>query len=292
MTRHRFINMFILICFLLTPMAVSAEEELLIGLIPEENIFRQIKKHKPLGEYLMQRLGIKVRFTILSRYPEIIKRFVDRELDGAFFGIFTAVLAEERLGVMPVARIVSLDGSTTAKSYIFTRKDTGIRNASDMKGRRVAFVDKVTATGYLYGIAYLRESGIPNPDSYFSEYFFAGGHDTTVYTVLSGRADVGTVKGRILEKIRLKDPVIKDEIEIIARSGELPDNTLCLRGDLDPELTARLRNVLLTMHEDSDGRQVLEALEAKKFISAASGDFGPVKNLARKAGINLRTFTY
>jgi phosphonate transport system substrate-binding protein len=284
--------MLLLTCLLLAPMTAGAEEELLIGLIPEENIFRQVKKHKPLAEYLMQRLGIKVRFTILSRYPEIIKRFVDRELDGAFFGIFTAVLAEERLGVVPVARIVSLDGSTTARSYVFTRKDTNIRNASDMKGRRAAFVDKVTATGYLYGIAYLRENGIPNPESYFSEYFFAGGHDTTVYTVLSGRADVGTVKGRILEKISLKDPVIKDEIQIIARSGELPDNTLCLRRDMDPELTARIRNALLTMHEDSEGKRVLEVLEAKKFMSAVSKDFQPVKELARKAGINLKSFTY
>ena len=99
MPTQRFISMLLLTCLLLAPMTARAEEELLIGLIPEENIFRQIKKHKPLGEYLMQRLGIKVRFTILSRYPEIIKRFVDRELDGAFFGIFTAVLAEERLGV-------------------------------------------------------------------------------------------------------------------------------------------------------------------------------------------------
>jgi phosphonate transport system substrate-binding protein len=284
--------MLLLTCLLLAPMTAGAEEELLIGLIPEENIFKQIKKHKPLAEYLMQRLGIKVRFTILSRYPEIIKRFVDRELDGAFFGIFTAVLAEERLGVVPVARIVSLDGSTTARSYVFTRKDTNIRNTSDMKGRRAAFVDKVTATGYLYGIAYLRENGIPNPESYFSEYFFAGGHDTTVYTVLSGRADVGTVKGRILEKISLKDPVIKDEIQIIARSGELPDNTLCLRRDMDPELTARIRNALLTMHEDSEGKRVLEVLEAKKFMSAVSKDFQPVKELARKAGINLKSFTY
>jgi phosphonate transport system substrate-binding protein len=271
---------------------VEYEEVFLVGLIPEENIFRQIKRHKPLEEYLSDKLGIKFDFSILSRYPDIIDRFTQRTMDGAFFGIFTAALAHERLGVEPIARTVNLDGSTTARGCLFVRKDSAIKTAGDMRKKRMAFVDMATATGYLFSIAYLKENGISNVSSYFSETYFTGSHDTAVYTVLSGKADVGVVKCRVLKKLSITDPVIEDEIQIIARSLEMPDNTLCIRSDIPDDLKKNLSSVLLNMHNDPNGKEVLKKLEAQKFVSAGSHEFNPVKELARKAGINIKKYKY
>jgi len=284
---------FILIFSLLAPMVASAnDDEFLIGLIPEENIFRQVMRHRPLEAYLSQKLGVKTRFTILSRYPHIIKRFLSRHLDGAFFGIFTAVLAQEDLNVEPIARPVNMEGGDKARSVIFVRKDTGIKSIKDMRGRKAAFVDNVTATGYLYVLAYLKENGVNNIDSFFSEYYFTGSHDTTVYTVFAGRADVGAAKERILEKMREKDPILKDEIVVLARSEELPDNTLCVRSDLPAELKNKLKETLLSMHTDPEGKKVLKQMEMLKFESASYEDFNPVRSLALKAGVNIKDYKY
>jgi phosphonate transport system substrate-binding protein len=278
---------------MLIPSGASAENEFLIGLIPEENIFKQISKHKPLEAYLSDKLGVKVRFTILSRYPDIIDRFLTREMDGAFFGIFTSILAQGQLGVEPIARPVNLDGSSTAKAYVFTRKDSGIRNSSDMKGKRAVFVDKATATGYLYLLSYLREHGITNYRSHFSDYSFTGSHDSTVYSVLSGRADVGIAKSRILEKLRSIDPLIQDEILIISTSKELPDITLCVRQNIPREFKDKLTGVLIEMHKSVEGKKVLKSLEAQKFVRAHRKDFKAVHTLTRKAGIkDLKKFDY
>jgi phosphonate transport system substrate-binding protein len=292
MEKKKLISLLLLFSLVLAPSGAFAEEdeEFLLGLIPEENIFRQVRKHRPLAEYLSDKLGVRVRFTILSRYPHIIRRFASRELDGAFFGIFTAVLAQEFLGVEPLARPMNLDGGTTAKSYIFTRKDTGIRSVSGMKGRKAAFVDEYTATGFVYSLVYLREQGVKDPGNYFGEHYFTGSHDTTVYAVLAGRAEVGTVKGRVLDKLSLKDPVLKDEITVLSKSMELPDNTLCVRGDLPPEFKEKLRKTLLSMHEDPEGKKVLKEMEAQRFVPAEKKDFVPVRELAAKAGIDLGKF--
>ncbi len=107
-----------------------------------ENIFKQMQRHKSLGEYLSKELGIPVRFTILSRYPHIITRFVNRDLDGAFFGAFTSVLALQTLFVEPIARPVNIDGSMTTKGYLFTHADSGISNVKQMRGKSIAYVDQ------------------------------------------------------------------------------------------------------------------------------------------------------
>jgi phosphonate transport system substrate-binding protein len=283
----------LLIIAMLPPANVIAQEEFIIGLIPEENIFKQVKRHRPLAEYLTKRLGIKVKFTILSRYPDIIDRFVTRRMDGAFFGIFTSILAQEKLGVEPMARPVNLDGSSMARAYVFARRDSGINTATDMKGKKAVFVDKATATGYLYILALLRDFGIRDMKGHFSSYSFSGSHDSVVYSVLTGRADVGVVKGRILDEMASKDPVVKDEMIILAKSEELPDVTLCVRQNLSTELRTMLKNILLTMHKNPEGKEVLKKMGALKFVTADKEDFNVVRSLAINAGIkSLRDFDY
>ena len=49
----------------------SHATELTIGLIPEQNVFNQVARYKPLGEYIEKKTGIKIKFTILSRYGNI-----------------------------------------------------------------------------------------------------------------------------------------------------------------------------------------------------------------------------
>jgi phosphonate transport system substrate-binding protein len=287
-----FIGLVLLIAVLAFPCKGSAEEEFLIGLIPEENIFRQIQRHMPLAEYLSKKLDMKVRFTILSRYGDIVDRFVSRNMDGAFFGIFTAVLAQEKLGVIPIVRQVNLDGSTTARGYMFVRRDSGIRSLADMKNKRVAFVDRATATGYVFALAFLKEHGIGDLDTYFSEYYFTGSHDSAVYAVLDGRADIGVAKGRILDRLSRKDPLIKEEILIITESIRLPDTTLCVRSNVPPELVQKLKEALLFLDKDPEGKEVLKTLGALRFVEASREDFRVVRELARKAGINIKEYKY
>jgi len=267
-------------------------DEILIGLIPEENIFNQMERHRPLAAYLSKKVGTTVRFTILSRYGDVMDRFVSRKMDGAFFGVFTGVLAIDRIDAEPIARPVSPSGSAIVQSYIFVRNDSGIRDIKDMQGKRITFVDRATVTGYLYALSYLRGNGVASPETFFKEVSFAGSHGSTIYAVLDGRSDIGTVKSTIFQKLVAKDPVIKEELTIIAKSRELPDTTLFLRKDLPQSLRAKMKAVLLAMDKDPEGMEVLKKLEAQKFIDAKKEDFAAFYDIARTAGISVKTYKY
>ncbi len=271
---------------------LPGEEEFLIGLIPEENIFKQMKRHNPLAEYLSENLGIPVRFTILSRYPHIITRFVTRHLDGAFFGAFTGVLALETLFVEPIARPVGLDGNMTTNGYIFTRVGSGINNVAQMRGKSIAYVDQVTASGYLYARYLLKINGVKNLEGFFRREEYTGGHDTALYTVLAGRADIGVAKARIVDRIRKRDPLAEEKIRILYKSPDLPDNTFCIRQDLPADFKLKLQNILLSMHKDPKGQEVLRLFDAMQFTIAEVDDFEPVYRMTRQVGIDLKNFKY
>jgi len=268
------------------------QQELLIGLIPEQNVFRQRERYLTLRKYLSERLGITVNFTSLSRYGNLLARFSEEKIDGAFFGSFTYALAHSQLGVEPLARPVNLDGTSTYHGYIFVRKDSGIRNVADMRGKRFAFVERATMAGYLFPLAWFRENGIADPHSYLRESILVGSHDVAIQAVLSKEADIGAAKNTIYDQMAVENPGLQKELVILATSGVVPQNCLAVRKDLDPELKNALRRVLTEMDKDQDGVEALRRFGARGFIETSDGDYEYLYKLSSEVGIDLRHYRY
>lgn len=272
--------------------AAAEQEQILIGLIPEMNVFKQMQRFKPLSEYLSKKTGVTVKLTILSRYGNIIDRFVTEKMDGAFFGSFTGALAIEKLGVDPIVRPINLDDTSSYRGYLFVRKDSGISNVAGMKGKKMAFVERATTAGYLFPVAYFQEHGVSDFKTYFKEYYFTGSHDAAVLAVLDKKADVGAAKHSIYDRVRVTDPRVDKELTILATSAWVPSNGLCVRKNLNPQLKKKLKEALLGIDKDPEGRTVLEKLGAKRFIETTVKDYDPVFDLAKKAGIDIKTYQY
>lgn len=291
------ICLFLLVWGCVLPLPLSAEgaaaqRPILIGLIPEMNVFDQMERFRPLAEYLTEQTGVPVRLKILSRYGNIIEHFTSDKMDGAFFGSFTGAMAIRKLDVVPIARPVNLDGASTYYGVLFVRKESGIKSIRELKGKRFAFVEKATTAGYIFPLALLRQEGIPNWRSFFSDGYFAGSHDASIYAVLQGKAEAGAAKHSVYGWMRTKDPRVDRELKVIAESDRVPSNGLCVRKDLDEKVKNRLRVALLNLHTTPRGKEVLARFRAIRFIEASSHDYAPVFRLAEKAGIDPATYRY
>ena len=274
------------------PAKKPSVEKLRIGLIPERNLFKQLERYEPLGEYLFRKTGTKITFMLLPRYGNIIDTFQSSGLDGAFFGSFTYTLAHAKVGVEVLARPVALDNTSTYYGMIFVRKDSRIRTARDMKGKRFAFVDKATTAGYLLPLDYFHDHGISDYDVYLKEAYFTGTHEDAVFDVLNGKADIGAAKNTVFQRLANADPRIMKELVILTRSPDVPENAIALRKDIDMSVRNRLKGSLLSMHLDPDGKQVLERFGALKFIETTNKEYDVVLKYAEDIHLNLATYDY
>jgi phosphonate transport system substrate-binding protein len=269
-----------------------AQQEILIGLIPEQNIFRQRERYQSLRNHLSEALGIPVNFTSLSRYGNIIEHFTKEKMDAAFFGSFTYALARHQIGVEPIARPVNLDGTSTYHGYLFVRKDSGIRKAADMQGKRFAFVDRATTAGYLFPLAYFKENGIRDPRTHLGEAFFTGSHDAAITAVLNREADIGASKNTIFDQMATENPRIEKELLILASSNVVPQNCLAVRRDLEPELKKALKQALIDMGKTPEGNEALQSFGARGFIETDDADFSYLYKLSSEIGIDLKVYHY
>lgn len=274
------------------PGETSREQRLLIGLIPEQNIFKQMERYTPLARYLSDKTAVKVELKVLTRYGNIIDNFVSEGLDGAFFGSFTYALAHTKLGIEVLARPEKLDGTSTYYGLIFVRKDSGIRKVEDMQGKVFVFVDKATTAGYLFPLKYLREHGIGDFTKHFRETYFAGTHEDAIYDVLNRMADAGAAKNTVFYALAKEDPRIGDELAILERSPDVPENAIAVRSNLDASLKQRIKEALLKMDGDPAGRAVLADFGARRFIETKDSDYGPVYAYARAGRLDLTSYNY
>ncbi len=263
-----------------------------IGLIPEQNIFAQLSRYKHIGDYLEKKTNIHIEFKALTKYGDIVKDFKKFKLDGAFFGSFIYAIAHSKLGVIPIARPESPDGTSTYHGLIFVRNDSGINGIHDMKGKTFAFVDKATTAGYLLPLYYFKHNGITDYNKFFKKTYFTGTHTDAIYDVLNRNADIGAAKNTIFDRLEQKDPRIANELKILARSPDVPENALALSENIDKKIRNKIKETLLGMNNDPEGKKVLTAFGALKFIVTNNKDYQSVYDYAGEIGLDLKTFDY
>src|SRR6185369_3765981 len=100
--------------------------------------------------------------------------------------------------------------------------------------------------------------------------------------VLSHQAEVGGAKDSIVKKYRKENKVFDTLIEIINEtptSKGFPDNTFAVRKGLEQVKIDALKKALLQMHNDQEGKKVLNRFGAVRFIPTSDEDFKPLYDL-------------
>lgn len=260
-----------------------------LALIPEHNVFEQRKQYRPLCAYLESKLGMKVKLKTLSSYGIIWDEFHRGDVDAAFLGSFSYVLAHRQVGVRIVARPEYEDGTTSYRALIITRKDSGIQTLEDLRGKRYAFVHPLTTAGYLFELAQL---GLAPSElsSFFGNFFFAGSHDASVLAVFEGRADAGGCKDRVFRRLCRENPALAESMVVIAQSEPVPTNGLAIAGDLPEVQRMRLKRLLLELHHDPQAAEARAALGIRRFLSTNDADYAPVVRMAERVGIDLGSY--
>jgi phosphonate transport system substrate-binding protein len=124
------------------------------------------------------------------------------------------------------------------------------------------------------------------------ETYFAGTHDGVIHDVLERKAEIGAAKNTIFSALSNSDPRISEELSILTRSPDVPENALCVRADLDESLKNNLRIALLSMDQDKGGKEILRNFGAARFIDTTEADYNVVFEYTETIGLDLETYDY
>ena len=148
-----------------------------------------------------------------------------------------------------------------------------------MKGKIIIFEDPESTSGYFLPRAFLTRKGFfltdkTRYDPYAAAtdvgYLFAYSQQKLVDSVLTNKAAAGAFSDSDYSTLEQKK---RAEVAIVAETESLPRHFVSVRTDFPPDLTDRLKKVLLSMDQSEQGRTILKnSDDTTKFDPLPGGD--------------------
>lgn len=257
-------------------------DELIFGFNPFVPPDMLKERYFPIIGEVCGGIGYRVRTIITRDSASLARGCREGYIDLAWFSPGAYVLAKAQVDLVPVA-IQEIHGERKYRSLFIVRRDSNIKSIPDLKGKKIGYVSRASASGYLFPKAYLKEQGI-DPDHFFSQVFFLETHARVVESVLNGMVDVGATYQEPLDIARQKGLPV-DELVVIARTREIPANVVVARPSLDPALVERIKAGFLEINVKNErGRRLLAGTYNTGFAEFTDEDFDDLRQVMKILG--------
>lgn len=228
---------------------------------------------------LGQATGLSVQPCVLGSFEELRERSVEL----VWAPPLVAIDLEDQ-GVASSAVVIRR--STRAGYYcaLFVRNESPLTKVEALRGVRVAWVSKESASGYFVPRWHLRSMGIDLAQAFAKEELL-GSHEAVTRAVLAGEADVGAthvgldpVSGKLAAAPWLALGVAPGAVRVLLLVGPIPGDVIAIGQHVDPSARRRLVAALVAMREDESSRSLFEA---SQFDPVPEGHLDLLRRLAR-----------
>ncbi|ACD24099.1 phosphate/phosphite/phosphonate ABC transporter substrate-binding protein [Clostridium botulinum] len=209
---------------------LKGENEVIVGINPFTSPADIKKMYLPILERLLKGINLAPRMIIVKDYDALSDQIKKGTIDMGWFSPFAYVIAKNKANVTPLVT-PRVNGKTSYNGYIIANKNSGIKTLQDLKNKNFAYVDKNSASGYLYARHILKANKI-NPDKLFSDVSFAGSHDNVINGVLNGSFDAGATYNEALDKAK-ENGINLNDLIIVSMTDNIQKDAIAVSPNMD-----------------------------------------------------------
>lgn len=165
--------------------------------------------------------------------------------------------------------------------YVVVLKQSRITSLEELRGKRFAYVDPLSYSGYL-GLQEKLLQQAENPEIFFQSTYFTYSHDASIRAVLNDFVDGASIDSLAYDYLEKFEPDKAAQLRIIDRLPPRGTGPMVARKGLaDME---HIQHVLLHLHEDPSGKAALNRLMIDRFILPQPALYPPITWREREAG--------
>ncbi len=245
--------------------------ELVLGRV-SDNPKSDYGRLRPILDYVVPRMGavgIRSGRILMARDPQQMVSYLRRgKVDWLTETPGSAVTYRERAGAR-VLLLTERGGQSRYQSVLFARVDSGIRSPADLRGRSIGFQNNASTSAYFLPAIEILGAELPlvvlaspfdRPSADVVGFVFARSELNISTWVHKGLVDAGAFSEQDWQDLERLPEAFRADLQVFHRSGFVPRAMEVVRGDLDPQVAERLREVLLGAASDSEAGPALRAL--------------------------------
>lgn len=240
----------------------SSERPVRLALVPGQDSAVLMENGKILEKWILQQSGVHVRVQVPVSFVAVVEAMGSERVDVAILNPFGYILAHEKYGA--TAKLMGVNGEYSQYWGQIITANPNIKKLQDLNGKKFAFVDPVSTSGYILAAKLLQDEKIK-----LSETIFAGKHDSVVTMVYQGRVDAGATYNTPSENGVPQDarrlvteqfPDVYEKVRILAKTGPIPSEPVVYRKSFPPELEKKISLALKSFSSTPEGGAALKKL--------------------------------
>jgi phosphonate transport system substrate-binding protein len=213
-------------------------------------------------------------------YTEVTELVLRRQVDFAWLPPLPYIALSRKDAVEPLVSVVR-EGHGEFYSVLVVRADSPIKSPRDLVGKRAAWVDPHSASGYVLPRIGLSAVGV-DPRTAFREERFYRSHEKVVRAVIDRRADFGATFGGLeasgaLARGAWSAAEVQGKVSVLATFGAIPPDVIAARSDLPTYVSESLTHAFTHASSEPElqalAKELLGATEFKRGTPEGYLDF-------------------
>lgn len=273
----------------------TAENPIKLHFVPSVDAKVIEDNSKIFKTYLESVTPYKYEVTIPQSYVAVVEAFGTKRADISAINTFGYILANSRYGAE--ARLTVLrHGASTYQSMFVAKTDGPIKKLEDLAGKKVAYVDPSSTSGYILPLKSLKDKKVET-----KETVFAAKHDNVISMVYQGQVDAGAAFYSPPSKnasgteeiedarrlVKTQYPDVEQKIAIIDLSEHVPNDPIIFRKEMPEDMKNKIIDAMIAFVGTPEGKEAFKAIygvtELKK---ATDSDYDSVRAMLKTVGIN------
>lgn len=297
MTSIRITNQIILIALLLPLLTVlsgcqpagelgSRDNPVRLYFTPSVDADTIASNSREFIRFLEQETGDYYVTGIPTSYIAVVEAFGSGRADIGAMNSFGYLMANERYGAQAHLKMIR-HGVDYYQGQIVVRADSDIHSLQDLRGKRFAFTDPASTSGYFFPLKMIRDAGVN-----LGNETFAMKHDSVITMVYQGQVDAGSTyysapaaDGTIRDarqRVMTQFPDVEERVRILAITDKIPNDPFVFRKDMPEEVRDRFIDAVKKFLDTEEGKSIFRNIySVEGLVDATDADYDPLRDMIR-----------
>jgi len=257
-------------------------EVLEVQLIPSRDSAVLDAQRGPLEELLEAELDMEVNVTVATDYNALIEAMASGQVHVGLLATASYVLAHDEGAADVILKSLRYDVDDNGnlltdqplvdgyKSQLVVGADSGIESLEDLVGKTIAISSFTSTSGFVWPANLLADNDI-DPETDVT-WVNAGGHDAAILAVVNGQADAAFTFKDARTLVVGDYPNINDLVIHLQDTESIPNDTISVIPNLDPDLIERIQEAFLAIAADEAKIAVMDAIYSHKGYAIATDE--------------------
>lgn len=249
----------------------------ILGVHPLHNPTKLISVYAPLADYLSARIdNAEIRVEASKDYASYDAKIEQEKFDFSLPNPFQTLNSLNHN-----YEVINQVGSEKLfKGLILVRRDSGISQVSQLRGKRIAYPAPTALAATMMPQYFLQSQGL-NLKKTKTNY--VGSQESSIMNVYLKHSDASATWPIPWLDLQKKQPAVARELRVAWETDTLPNNSFMYHRIRVPEFVAKQVQMLLAdLHKNEEGRQILKDMNIKRIYQADNATYKPVEAFMQK----------